>query len=306
MNQTYYDPTNETDVYYVLTQSLTDSVFKSFYCSCCKSCSSPSSACIFPIPTPLLPNQEWIVLTYHLSENAFLSREAFTHLLTLGKERMVSEYTTGVTLFHEGALQPYSHPNAYLTSDTSFSFNPSPYRDIDKLYRVYASLATYARQTEHAVVWQCRWVDSFPRMQFQMVRLSEASPSDTFYSLRLRRDKGQKDTDIQLKGLVRIPDDAYATQVLFPDSLDILHWNKEQCRRHQRVLLDALKSFNRLSPDDPSVKDAIYLLGLYSVKLLQGGYRPEQLKEDILSLKWPSRMLRRSAGQKKPGLSVPH
>ncbi len=296
MNLTYYDATSETDVYYVLTQSLTDSVFKSFYCSCCKSCSSSSSACIFPIPNPILLNQEWIVLTYHLSDNSFLSHEAFTHLLTLGKERMFSDYPKGVTLFHEGALQPYSHPNVYLTSDTSFHFYPIPYNDIDKLYRVYASLATYAQLTKHTVVWQCRWTSPFPQIEFRLVQLNKANPSTIFYSLGLQVENGKKDSGVYLNGLVDIPEEAYTTQVIFPDSLDILHWNKEQCKQQQRVLIKKLKSLNHLSSAN------IYCLGLYSIKLLQGGYNPETLKQDVLSLKWPS--LIRSKGQKRKDPNV--
>ncbi len=279
-----YDPTNENDVYYVLTESLSDSVIKSFYCSCCRACSSSSSACIFPIPKPILLDQEWIVLSYHLSNNSFLSKEAFTHLLVLAKERMESLYPKGITLFHEGTLQPYAHPNAYLTTDQSFPFKPSPYTDIEKLYRLYSSLATYAQSTSKTIVWQCRWKESYPQIEFRLVNLEKASKEKGFYSLGLtiNPDTKQKDRSIPLKALIEIPDKAHQTPILVPDSLDILHWNKDQCHRHQRVLLEKLRSLHSLSPD------TIYLLGLYSVKLLQGGYRPEQLKQDILSLKWPS------------------
>ena len=146
----YYNPMSDQDIYQVMTLSLTDSVFKSFYCSCCRACDSKSSACIFPVPKPIVLDQEWIVLSYHLSANSFLSYEAFSHLLTIGKERMMSVYPKGATLFHEGSLQPYSHPNAYLSSDVSFPFTPCPYTEIHKIYKLYSILES----NRIVVVWE--------------------------------------------------------------------------------------------------------------------------------------------------------
>jgi hypothetical protein len=316
----YYDPISDRDIYHVLTLSLTDSVFKSFYCSCCRACDSKSSACIFPIPKPIVLDQEWIVLSYHLSTNSFLSYEAFSNLLTIGKERMMSLYPKGVTLFHEGSLQPYSHPNAYLSSDVSFPFTPCPYTEIHKLYKLYSILASYASMTNHAVVWQCRWMSSVPRVQFRFVDLDKASKDHSpliasersstspqagsafkeraFYSLNLEIHDRIKDSGKQLDGLVPIPDEVYSSEIVFPDSLDITHWNKLQSQTHQRGLVDRLRSLREMTQYN------IYLLGLYSVKLLQGGYSPKQIQQEIEALKWP--LLIRSRGQKKKGPSALH
>ena len=294
----YYDPLNDQDVYQVLTSSLTDSVFKSFYCSCCRACDSKSSACIFPVPKPIVLDQEWVVLSYHLSTNAFLSYEAFSNLVTIGKERMLSLYPKGVTLFHEGSLQPYHHPNAYLTSDTSFPLTRCPYTDIHKIYRLYSILASYASLTNHTVVWQCRWTSSLPQVQFRLVDLDKVSKERAFYSLNISILNGLKDSGKKLSGLVSIPDDAYDSEILVPDSLDITHWNKLQTQIRQRELVDHLRSLREMT----LTPQTIYLLGLYSLKLLQGGYPLNQLKQDIEYLKWP--LLIRSKGLKKKGQNV--
>jgi hypothetical protein len=254
-------------------------------------------------------DQEWIVLSYHLSTNSFLSYEAFSHLLTIGKERMMSVYPNGATLFHEGSLQPYSHPNAYLSSDVSFPFSPCKYTEIHKIYKLYSILSSYASLTNHTVVWQCRWIASVPRVQFRFVDQTKAfkdhSPliasafkERAFYSLNLGIRDGMKDSGTQLDGLVSIPDAAYSSEIVLPDSLDITHWNKLQSQTHQRGLIDRLRSLREMTQPN------IYLLGLYSVKLLQGGYSPKQLQQEIESLKWP--LLIRSRDQKKKGPSVPH
>ena len=292
----YYDPTNDQDVYQVLTSSLTDSVFKSFYCSCCRACDSKSSACIFPVPKPIVLDQEWLVLSYHLSTNAFLSYEAFSNLITIGKERMLSLYPKGVTLFHEGFLQPYHHPNAYLTSDISFPLTPCPYTDIHKIYTLYSILASYASLTNRTVAWQCRWTSNFPQVQFRLVDLDKAPKERAFYSLNISILNGLKDSGKKLSSLVSIPDDAYDSEILVPDSLDITHWNKLQTQTRQRELVDHLRSLREMS------SQTIYLLGLYSLKLLQGGYHLSQLKQDIEYLKWP--LLIRSKGLKKKGQNV--
>ena len=296
----YYDPTSDQDIYHVLTLSLSDSVFKSFYCSCCRACDSKSSACIFPVPKPIVLDQEWIVLSYHLSTNSFLSYEAFSNLLTIGKERMMSIYPKGVTLFHEGSLQPYHHPNAYLTSDVSFPLTPCPYIDIHKIYKLYSSLSSYASLTHHTVVWQCRWISSVPRIQFRLVDLDKVSKERAFYSLNIGIgiQDGKKDSGKKLEGLVSIPDDVYSSEIVIPDSLDITHWNKLQSQTHRRELVDQLRSLREMTSQN------IYLLGLYIVKLLQGGYSPTQVQQEIESLKWP--LLIRSKGQTKKDPNVLH
>ncbi len=292
----YYDPMNDQDVYQVLTSSLTDSVFKSFYCSCCRACDSKSSACIFPVPKPIVLDQEWIVLSYHLSTNSFLSYEAFSNLLTIGKERMLSVYPKGTTLFHEGSLQPYSHPNAYLSSDVSFQLTPCPYTEIHKIYKLYSILASYASLTNHTVVWQCRWMSSLPQVQFRLVNLDKSSEERAFYSLNLSIRNGLKDSGKKIEGIVSIPDKAFDSEVLIPDSLDITHWNKLQTQTRQRELVDRIRSLLEMSSQN------IYLLGLYSIKLLQGGYPLTKLKQVIQSLKWP--LLIQSKDRKKKGQNV--
>jgi len=289
----YYNPMSDQDIYQVMTLSITDSVFKSFYCSCCRACDSKSPACIFPVPKPIVLDQEWIVLSYHLSTNSFLSYEAFSNLLTIGKERMMSVYPKGVTLFHEGSLQPYSHPNAYLTSDVSFPLTPCPYTEIHKIYKLYSILASYASLTNHTVVWQCRWISSVPQVQFRLVDKDKAFKERAFYSLNLALRDGMKDSGKKLEALDSIPDDVYSSEIVFPDSLDITHWNKLQSQMHQRGLVDRLRSLLEMTQTN------IYLLGLYIVKLLQGGYSPKQIQQEIESLKWP--LLIQSKGQKKKG-----
>jgi len=294
----YYNPMSDQDIYQVMTLSITDSVFKSFYCSCCRACDSKSPACIFPVPKPIVLDQEWIVLSYHLSTNSFLSYEAFSNLLTIGKERMMSVYPKGVTLFHEGSLQPYSHPNAYLTSDVSFPLTPCPYTEIHKIYKLYSILASYASLTNHTVVWQCRWISSVLQVQFRIVDQDKAFKERAFYSLNLALRDGMKDSGKKLEALDSIPDDVYSSEIVFPDSLDITHWNKLQSQTHQRGLLDRLRSLREMTQPN------IYLLGLYIVKLLQGGYSPKKIQQEIESLKWP--LLIRSKGQKKKGPSALH
>jgi hypothetical protein len=288
----------DKDVYRVLTLSLTDSVFKSFYCSCCRACDSKSSGCIFSVPNPILLDQEWIVLNNHSSTNSFLSYESFRDLLSIGKERMDHIYPKGVTLFHEGSLQPYTHPNAYLTTDVSFKLIPCLYTDIHNIYKIYSILSSYASLANHTVVWQCRWISSIPQIQFQMVDITKAPKERAFYSLNLSIQDGTKDSGKTLEALSSIPKNAYNAKIVVPDSLDIVYWNKAQTQTHQKELIDRLRSLRKMT------SQTIELLGLYCVKLLQGQYRLESLRQEINNLKWP--LFIRSTDQKKKDLNVRH
>jgi hypothetical protein len=108
-----------------------------------------------------------------------------------------------------------------------------------------------------------------PCIEFKLVRLN--SNHKGYYSISKN----------SIKEIIPIPNEAYTTSIIVPDILDIIKWNRSQSSTNQYKLVKYLRALKT------STKLNRYKLGIYSVKLLQSGIKPEELIREIKSLKWP-------------------